>query len=71
MNFGAILVAYFGRFLSAMFSSTVFIWICVWLGLLVYMRPLAGAVNEDDFNKENGWENKYNSKDSILINIPY
>ena len=46
-----------------MFSPTVFISICVWLGLLVYMRPLAGAVNEDDFNKENGWENKSNSKD--------
>ena len=47
-----------------MFSSTVFISIYVWLGLLVYMRPLAaGAVNEDDFNKENGWENKSNSKD--------
>ena len=31
-----------------MLSSTVFISICVWLRLLVYMRPLAGAVNKDD-----------------------
>ena len=46
-----------------MFNSTVFTSIYVWLGLLVYMRPLAGAVNEDDFNKENGWANKSNSKD--------
>ena len=62
-----------------MFSSTVFISICVWLGLLVYMRTLAGAVNEDDFTKENGWENKSNSKDDwktyshfhINVNIKY